>query len=223
MTKYNFNLNNMNITDVHKKYGINIDMPKSVLKDLDIFDEPVTVKFLDETKRSYECNISCVRGGKSYNCFWCRHSVENTGVQCPIQYNNTQITKTYYSAINKNTYTVNEKVSGKDAKKLMIEPGKYMTDGIFCSFNCMWAYIDSNTHDPLYSNSNNLSLKMYYDMVGKYPNRNPAPHWRKLAQYTGDLSIEEFRESFDRIEYKYQGIITVIPYGHLYERKVKFR
>ena len=72
-----------------------------------------------------------------------------------------------------------------------------------------------------------LLLKMYNDI---YPSAIPfieeAPHWRKLQHYGGDLNIDQFRSSFNKIEYKDHGMIFDIPkfksLGCLFEEKLKF-
>ena len=54
-----------------------------------------------------------------------------------------------------------------------------------------------------------LLLKMYNDIYQHttIPYIEEAPHWRKLKEYGGDLSIDEFRDSFNKIEYKNHGFI----------------
>ena len=57
-----------------------------------------------------------------------------------------------------------------------------------------------------------LLLKMYNNI---YPTSihsiDEAPHWRTLNTYGGNLSIEEFRATFNKIEYKNHGMILDIP------------
>ena len=72
-----------------------------------------------------------------------------------------------------------------------------------------------------------LLVNMYNDMFLKQIKTiPPAPDWRTLTQYGGHLSINEFRESLDNVEYKNQGIMNDIPkqvsLATLFEKKLKF-
>jgi hypothetical protein len=89
------------------------------------------------------------------------------------------------------------------------------------------AYIEDNKHDSRYNLSEMLLLKMYHDI---YPKKvaviDEAPHWRKLKQCGGELTIKQFRDSFNKIEYKKHGYISGIPnfrsLGVLFEENLKF-
>ena len=78
----------------------------------------------------------------------------------------------------------------------------------------------------MYNISEMLLLKMYNDIhqVQTPYNIEEAPHWRKLKEYGGDLSIDEFRDSFNKIEYKNHGFIVpkFKSLGILFEEKLKF-
>ena len=63
-------------------------------------------------------------------------------------------------------------------------------------------------------NSNSVSIK-------------PAPHWRLLDKFGGPLNIQDFRNSFNTIQYNDidDYIMRARPsrmIGKLYEKKVKF-
>lgn len=207
---------------------------------------PEIISFIDEAKKSHKCTISMIdfRTKKdftcdsNYNCFWDRNPIPSNvmAIGCPIKYVPNQAVKTYYSEISKDKYTIKENITAK--KRQMIEEdgedvlkilnkNYYLTDGIFCSFNCCMAYIEDNKHDSRYNMSDMLLLKMYHDI---YPKRvasiDEAPHWRKLKPYGGDLTIEQLRDSFNKIEYREHGHVTSIPnfrsLGVLFEEKLKF-
>ena len=120
---------------------------------------------------------------------------------------------------------------GKKEKKeeiFMQENGYYLSDGVFCSFNCAMAYIASKKDDSMYYMSETLLLKAYNDA---YPDQIPkiscAPHWKKLGVHGGELnSIVDYRKSFNKIEYENMGRINIIPefksVGVLFEEKLKF-
>ena len=207
---------------------------------------PEIISFIDEAKKTHKCSISMIDFNTKkeffhdhiYDCFWCRNSIPETitVIGCPIKYIPTQAVKTYYSEISNDKYTIKENITSKrqksindtkDSKLTLINKNYYLTDGIFCSFNCCMAYIEDNKHNSLYDISEMLLLKLYHDI---YPTKvvciDEAPHWRKLKEYGGDLTIEQFRDSFNKIEYQKHGFISCIPkfksLGVLFEEKLKF-
>lgn len=207
---------------------------------------PEIISFIDEAKKSHKCTVSMIDFNTKkefidnymYNCFWCRNSIPKMilAIGCPIKYIPTQVVKNYYSEISKDKYTIKEKITCKrqqnikeykDPNLSLLKKDYYLTDGIFCSFNCCMAYIEDNKHNSMYDLSEMLLLKMYHDI---YPTKvvsiDEAPHWRKLKQYGGELTIEEFRNSFNKIDYKYHGYFDGSPnfksIGVLFEEKLKF-
>ena len=67
---------------------------------------------------------------------------------------------------------------------------------------------------------------MYYDITGiKNININEAPNWRMLEEYGGNLTINQFRENFNKVSYDYHGIIKNNMFrslGMLFEEKINF-
>jgi hypothetical protein len=131
------------------------------------------------------------------------------------------------SSIQSTSAATETKKSPTDTKITVSEGDIYETDGIFCSFNCCKSFIDDNTHNFMYSNSNYLLLKMYNKILGTQNNVIfPAPHWRILEQYGGNVNIIKFRESFNVIEYEYHGTMRqsqkFISVETLYEENIKF-
>ena len=254
--KYMFTLKKINTEYIDRKYGI-ILMPNlteepdpTTTTRLDDLVEnqqtPEVVSFLDESKHLIKCTVSMINHttkkplGGHYHCFWCRHSIPNGAIPlgCPIRYVAHQAVKSYYSEISRDRYTIKENITSKRARQLeeqgdkrmsVLKRGYYLTDGSFCSFNCVMAYAQDpcNKTNPLYRDSENLTLKMYNDMNTDTVNEiEPAHHWRKLIPYGGDLSIHQFREHFNKIEYVCHG--TFVDYtrfhsiGVLFEEKIKF-
>ena len=85
----------------------------------------------------------------------------------------------------------------------------FFTEGIFCSFPCIYAYIHS-MKDIEYTDSIillNLMIKLYFN---KNIQIKEAPSWKLLKEYGGHLSIEEFRQSFSNINF-YECINKNIP------------
>ena len=55
---------------------------------------------------------------------------------------------------------------------------------------------------------------------------NSAPHWKLLKEYGGNLSIAQFRDQFNKIQYTYHGVLhnsdIFKPVGTLFEEKINF-
>lgn len=253
--KFMFVLKNVNTENVDQRYGISIvsniineeNAPKNTTKISDLTlskNIPEIVSFVDESKKTHKCTVSMVdfQSKKDFcqsflhDCFWCRNPIPDKvlAIGCPIKYIPTQAVKSYYSEISKDKYTIKQNITTKHQQILekngsnvgILNKNYYLTDGIFCSFNCCMAYIEDNKHKSMYSMSHLLLLKMYHDIYpDKIQNIDAAPHWRKLKQYGGDLTIEQFRDSFNKIEYKEYGFISKIPkfqpVGLLFEEKLK--
>jgi len=49
----------------------------------------------------------------------------------------------------------------------------------------------------------------------------PAPDWKTLEEFGGHLTIQQFRESFNKVKYVNHGIIC-LSIGRLYEDQFKF-
>ena len=252
---YMFILSGVNTEKVEKRFNISIssnissdnNIPKNTTKITDLSTTPEIISFIDEAKKIHKCTISMVDfytkkefpySNNIHNCFWCRNPIPETimAIGCPIEYIPTQVVKKYYSEISKDYYTIKENVTSKreklieDSDKTCLSISKndyYLTDGIFCSFNCCMSFINENKHNSMYDTSEMLLLKMYHNI---YPdnviNIDTAPHWRKLQQYGGDLNIEQFRDSFSKIEYQEHGYVNGLPkfkcLGTVFEEKLKF-
>ena len=210
------------------------------------------VSFLDDTKRIYQCSVSMIdfNSGKDteflkYSCFWCRHPFDSRPIGCPIQYVSNKGIKKYYSEVSKDNYTIKENITNSkctmlntkqsfifiplnNTSKINIDKKAfYSTDGIYCSFNCCKAFIKDNKHNSLYEHSEFLLSKLYFDMIGaKNVVINPAPHWRLLTEYGGNLSINQFRDNFNKTKYDYHGIMRnqdiFKPVASLFEEKINF-
>jgi hypothetical protein len=266
-TKYVFTLKNINVEKIDQKYGItiisnishNIEQPNNTttlteLSELNKNTSLDIVSFLDESKRTYQCNISMIDFSTQhsvellkYKCYWCKHSFETTPIGCPLNYVSSRVKKTYHSEVSKDNYTITENIT-KCKRELIYNPNLFMTknkasisinkeeyyetDGIFCSFNCCKAFIKDNKHINIYDHSDNLLNKLYIDMnisettTLKNIKINPAPHWRLLKDYGGHLSINEFRDNFNKCTYDFYGTIKsqslFKPIGMLFEEKINF-
>lgn len=228
-------------------------IPKNTTKISELTDKNTTeiVSFLDETKRLHKCNISMVdfknkeelNDYMKYNCFWCRHPFDTRPLGCPISYVSKIATTTYVSEISRETYSIKENITQskcfikkRNDKNTLTkncevnENNYYQTDGIFCSFNCISAFIIDNKHNRLYDLSRMLLIKMYNDIMNTKNTEiviiKSAPHWKLLTEYGGHLNIKEFRSGFNKIDYDTYGYIKNFPefnpLGQLFEQKIKF-
>jgi hypothetical protein len=244
-------------------YNENIPNNTTKLTDINLDKPIEIISFLDESKKIYQCNISMIdfKTGEElenlkYNCFWCHHQFSSYPLGCPIKYVSNKATKKYHSEVTKDTYTIKENITTEKTKR--IEGAKYtpfifnlikekntdnkydikkdeyyITDGVFCSFNCCKAFIKDNKHNSLYEYSEILLNKLFHYIM-QLENTNidikkfiiiPAPHWRLLQQYGGHLSINKFRENFNKVNFNFHGILNkniFKPIGHLYEEKINF-
>ena len=174
-----------------------------------------TVSFLDESKKIYKCKVSMIdftSGNEiisnKYNCFWCKHKFSSIPIGCPIDYVSDNIIKNYHSEVSKDNYIIRQNITktkcdffikksftfttikDKTTNLTIDKQNYYICDGIFCSFNCIKAYIQENKHKRIYELSNMLLLKLYTDITCiKDININPAPSWRLLEEYGGNLTI----------------------------------
>lgn len=56
---------------------------------------------------------------------------------------------------------------------------------------------------------------------GNFEEIIPAGHWRTLVDFGGFLSIEDFRNSFNKTKYVDKGSILVKTYGRLFEEQIR--
>ena len=222
-----------------KKYIFNICIPLSLLetyakydicfenKEVTCIDEILgSLSYVDETRKLHHCLVSSIDFNKSYCCFWCRHTFTSQPLGCPIKYVPNVISRTYFSEITKDRFTVKESVfTGQqidDGIDIKIEKNDYYeTDGIFCSPNCLYAFILENKKNPIYSESEHLFTRLIYDIL-KITKINPAPHWRLLEEYGGTLTIDAFRLSFSNIEFENKGVYKPFrSIGYAFEERIK--
>lgn len=244
----NIFLKGVNPAEVVRKFNLsednflgNTNIPKNTTKidELEIIKNiPDVVCFLDESKRTKRCTISHIDFSvkKDYRCFWDKNPlpIGVCPIGCPIRFVSDKAVKTYHSEISKDVYSISENVipdrfrelkQRKDDRFSLTEGKYYETDGIFCSPNCVLAWINSpeNKNDPKYRYSATLTLRMFRDLMNleEIPQIIPAPHWRTLKEFGGNLSIEKFRESFNKIRFEENGYLACKSILYLFEPKVK--
>lgn len=207
-SKYDIVFSNKNVTGIEEILG--------------------SLNYIDETRKVHSCLISKIdfTNGKKYSCYWCRHTATYPPLACPIKYVPNVISRTYFSEITKDRFSVKESVySGQSIDPdidVKLEKNDYCeSDGIFCNDgSCLYAFILENKKNPLYVDSEYLFLRFMREIGAT--KINPAPHWRMLEEYGGTLSIEKFRENCRKIEYEPKGICRPFKsIGHAFEEKIK--
>lgn len=244
-TKYSFYVNHMMEEDnPHFETSLKTIPSRTKITELTPkYKETNTFSYLDESKKEHECVLTMVSNdtqlpeNTTIYCFWCRHPFISKPLGCPIQYVPHRIVKEYYSEITKDNYVLREsitedqfKINKKHYEKQnmnWINRDYYVTDGIFCSFNCCLAFIQDNQTNPLYRFSENLLSQIHIKTFGEQAQPIvPAPSWRLLKTYGGSITIEEYRKNFYKIMYK--DIYNILypsnkfkMIGFLYEKQVK--
>ena len=201
---------------------------------------PELVSFVNDARQAVVCAVSMIDFRSQvpttflrYHCYWCRNPFTYRPIGCPIRYVPNQAIKEYYSHISRDTYTITQELTPRRRARIRdpritVKPGRYYeTDGVFCSFNCCQAWINDNKHNRMYDQSALLLMKMYNEYMNtKLTHIDPAPHWRVLNLYGGDQTIDQFRESFGKVEHVPHGTTQPLPafnpMGNLYELKHKF-
>jgi len=226
-----------NINNAHPHTSENI----TTLTELIHVSEPSTITIIDEFKKSKRYIVSWIdissqlelEESTNKRCFWCRNAFATVPIGCPIRYFPSQIQKSYHSEITKDIYNIKENISDFQCKNIdgyindnnitvkIYKKGYYEVDGVFCSFNCCYSFIKDNKHNKMYSNSIHLLQKMYIDLFDKQPLKiTPAPSWRLLKDYGGHLNIDEYRSTFNTVEYAEKDFFRNIKsISHLFEEK----
>jgi len=229
--KRNFVLKNTDIQEINKTYGLVIvsnlakdkedSIKRTKINEVIPEDVECSVTFLDENKRDNKCTATmisllsqiCIPDNTDIKCYWCKHNFDWKPIGCPIKYVNTVIEKSYVSHITKDKYYMRENILKSKLKYVLNQKNfeitafpfdHYLTDGIFCSFNCTLAFIKDNNHDIFYKESHSLLHCLYYDLVGKKITKIiPSPHWRLLKDFGGPFDIEEYRSKLNSVDYKF--------------------
>jgi hypothetical protein len=207
----------IDIEKIHEKYGISLNQNiKTNIEDI-IYSEPdYSLSFYDEKKIEYKAQATMIDYitknefplKTHVKCFWCRNNFDTHPIGCPIKFINSLIEKQYTSNITKDEYYMKENVTKTKISKInnsdlsiqieVSEKNYYLVDGIFCSFNCVLAFIKENNTNVLYKESLYLLKCLYNSLYQENIKKlTPAPHWRLLKDFGGNLTIEEFRSFFN--------------------------
>lgn len=237
MAKHTITLKGVDPLAVEKKYNIGANSSLRIKPSQDVkkftmisdivsnLSEPVYFSFLNEIKMSKKCVVSMVdyltkndihQGTKKIarSCFWDRNPFDWLPIGCPIRYIPAYNMLQIRSEITRDNVVlkenINDNVSESSPNPRCITEAYYETDGFFCSFNCCLSFIKNEKMNSLYTQSESLLYKMYYEIFSEELSKKgkfdlkivPAPHWRLLKEYGGHLSINEFRDNFYKTNYK---------------------
>jgi len=244
--KYNFSEyenKNMNCQKTNDSQGSSSYQKTKVY---DQKENPSLFSYIDEAKRDHICTLSMkdvIKNEKlplktNLLCFHCHHSFSTIPIGCPIDYKSSKIYKNYYSEITKNNYVLQESISDhatpndKNSSSLFQTDrenlGYYVTDGIFCSFQCCKAFILNNKHKELYKQSDYLLNCIYMNLfnIKEEFEISPAPDWRILENFGGNVNIDFYRKNFNKIEYRNsESYLKDLPncktIGFVFEKKIK--
>ncbi len=77
-------------------------------------------------------------------------------------------------------------------------------EGVFCSFNCVVAYLSEHTCYR-YKHSSTLLLMLYHKIFKSNKIMNkiiPSPSWKLLKDYGGHMTSEEYHKCLQHVEFK---------------------
>lgn len=156
-----------------------------------------TQKMVDtDTKKLIHYVSLCTKilPDKNYFCWWCTLSIQKTSdiLGCPIDI----------------------KISNNEKQ--------YATNGLFCSFNCIKAFVLETKDQVKYKNSIQYLAQMYCDMYNIEPIViKPSPPWEFLTKFGGYMSENQYRDHIGKYTYVIKGVIQKYPITTLYEEQEK--
>lgn len=220
------------LKDLYSKYEIVFSDRNVTSIEVDQVDKIDNLTFFDESRKLHKCMLSTIdfNNASEYCCFWDRHPFTTPPIGCPVRYVPDVITRTYFSEISKEKFSVKESIiQGQKISssiEIKTEPnGYYETVDIFCSFSCCLSFLRDPfvRRNPMYRDSEVLLHKMHNDIYGT-PKIVPASHWRVLKVYGGTEDIISFRSNCAKVDYEYKGLYK--PYfkatAYAFEEKIKF-
>ena len=126
-------------------------------------------------------------------CWWCRHSFNTCPIGLPIE---------YYPHEPSSHKKIAREAALTKANLSLDMNDFFITDGLFCSFPCCKAFNKDCRDEIKYQESLTLLLLLYSKLTNRTVLTIPeAPHWKLLKAYGGHLTIEEFRQTFGKLEY----------------------
>jgi hypothetical protein len=141
-----------------------------------------------KTGRDGSGNKKSIPSKTNLYCWWCKYQVpfDIHPLGCPVKYHKKDLPE--------------QRLQGQGTGL-----NEYFeTDGIFCSFNCVCAYSNEvSIYNIRYKESGGLLYILYKKIFDTFPpNMNivPALDWRLLKNFGGTMSIDDFRNNFQKID-----------------------
>lgn len=140
---------------------------------------------------------------KVYRCFWCTDPIQQVPIGCPL------------------SIVKNQKLSLKSSNDLAYNlttelpvQAEFLTEHLFCSFNCCKAFINLQQANPKYKESNRLLHVMYlynntHPSLLKHVEIIPAPCRSLKIEYGGHLTTAQYKNSFCKDLYYDIGAISL--------------
>jgi hypothetical protein len=207
-----FTLKNINQAELDKKYNM-----KEVKKSLEdnLIEDVFETKFVDEKKRKVtkKSDVSKLQTEleslgisdakpKGYETMVCN----NVKLKSYVCFKTGELTNDLKCWWCRHSTPLEFQPLGVPLK---YSNGIFDTEGVVCSFNCMFAYIHENNNNILYKDSEGLGYLLYKSIFKEFPYKmsiNRAPTWKLLKEYGGSLTIEEFRKMFNTVSKLTQNI-----------------
>jgi hypothetical protein len=127
-------------------------------------------------------------------CWWCRCKFHTNPIGCPIKY--TAYGKTPSKTIIRWFEENNIPLKDRD--------GWFETEGVFCMFSCVKAYILnelSRTKSPKYKKSLTLLTLLYSKLTGELAVIPRSGTWKTTTEWGGHMTPQEYRASIGPLEY----------------------
>lgn len=189
------------------EYGFDKSPISQTTRISDLQNKDIT--FQKDSKTTYQVKVTSAAFKKplstSYTCFWDTCEFSHEPVYCPVQLKVSPEMKEYTSTINNKVYKI------QDTINTALENGQEVfVDGLFCSVECCLSFIRAHRQEQLYKDS-----EMLLHYVYQCSNIKPAPHWRLLEKYGGNMTVDAFRKSFVNLTYQLDGLFF-LPLYYLY-------
>lgn len=141
----------------------------------------------------------------NFQCWWCTLNFKGIPRSMPLSI------EPISSGQIGNVITAEELKNMSNKKGILIP-----TKGVFCSFNCVAAYITTYIHD-LFDRLNKLAmLKYIYELQTKKKAKDihPSPPPTDMVQFGGTMGAQQYRAKIESLDESYQKEITDDPFKY---------
>lgn len=115
------------------------------------------------------------------------------------------------------THTIVENIDTKHTDKRCV--GEYMTYGVFCSYNCILAFVMQRDDDPLFTNSRRYLSIIASKENGCLVDIIPSPPIQVMRAYGGIITSEQYKTELGKVAYIANGTTITHPLTLVYTRK----